>query len=254
MISSKLFSINTFDKKSLQKAKDCGFGLEIEEYVMMYNEDEIKDKHEYVPKLMDGFSRFSFHGTIVNRDIIEINKIPDEELMAIYNKSYEYACFHNISRIVYHANYSADFETKSSWLNRQASFWKCFLQDKPPYIKIYIENFIDETPDMMSQLCDTVDDSRFRICLDTGHACCNSSINASEWIKILGKRIEHVHLHNNDKLSDRHWPLGEGILDMAEIIKDLLEYANVHTFVLECDFENSMQWLRKNNILLINEQ
>ncbi|MCL2408514.1 MAG: sugar phosphate isomerase/epimerase [Oscillospiraceae bacterium] len=253
MISSKLFSVNTFNKNSLQKAKDCGFGLEVEEYLMMYNEDEIEEKHEYVPTLMGGFTKFSFHGTIVNRDITEINKISDEELIAIYNKSYEYACLHNISRIVYHANYSVDFETKSSWLNRQTLFWKYFLQDKPPSAKIYIENLIDETPEIMSQLCDDVGDSRFKICLDTGHACCNSSINTTEWIKVLGKRIEHVHLHNNDKLSDRHWSLGKGILDMAEIMRDLLEYTDAHTFVLECDFESSVQWLRQNNILLINE-
>lgn len=249
MIPSSLFSINTFDKHSLQKAKEYGLGLEIEEYLWTYTENEIIEKHEYVAKLMDGFSKFSFHGTAVTRDAAFINKLSDDKLLAIYNESYKHSCFHKINKIVYHSNYLADIEPQNVWLSNKSAFWKKFLEDKPSDFYVYIENFIDDTPDLLANLYDMVDDSRFKICLDTGHASCNSSINLIEWIKQLGKRVEHVHLHNNDKVSDKHWSLEKGVLDMSEIVEHLLMYANVQTFVLECDFEASLQWLQQNNLL-----
>lgn len=251
MIPASMFSINTYDKQSLQNAKDFGFGLEVEEYLWLYNKDEILKKREYITELVGGFAKLSFHGTAVNRDVTEINKLSDDDLLAIYNESYSHSCFHGIKKIVFHSNYLVDFQPQNVWLNEKAAFWRRFLVDKPSDFYVYIENFVDDTPDLLAELHDRVDDSRFKICLDTGHACCNSSINLNEWIKKLGKRVEHVHLHNNDKTSDKHWSLSKGVLDMAEIIRYLLMYADVQVFVLECDFEDSFQWLQKNSFLSI---
>jgi sugar phosphate isomerase/epimerase len=249
MINNNFFSVNTLEKHSLQKARDCGFGLEIVDYLLVTNENEITEKHEYVSKLTEGFSKISFHGTLVNRDVEEINKLPDEELLAIYDTSYSHSCFHGINEIVFHSNYLSDIQPKNIWLSEKAAFWKKFLEAKSSDFCLYIENLIDDTPDLLAELHDKIDDSRFKICLDTGHACCNSKITLTEWVRILGERIEYVHLHNNDKISDKHWSLGRGVLDMSEIIENLLIYGNVKTFVLECDFEDSLQWLQQNNFL-----
>lgn len=82
-----------------------------------------------------------------------------------------------------------------------------------------------------------------RICLDVGHAGCSSPISLDQWISILGKRIGHVHLHNNDGMEDKHWPLGRGVLDMVAVIEALLDKADVQALVLECNAEESLRWL-----------
>ena len=242
-----LLAANTYDKTILQTAKELGFGLELDDYIRIFNRDEALEKHKEVSPLVDGFLKLSFHGTVMEYEYI-IN-YSDEALLGLYNESYEYACFHAIDKIVFHANYVAGRETRPAWINRQASFWKQFLQDKPENIRVYIENFVDETPELMAQLHDAINDPRVKLCLDTGHACCNSGIHVLDWIKILGRRIEHVHLHNNDGESDKHWPLGRGILDCREVIEKLLEYANLSTIVLEGDFNESLIWLRENGLL-----
>jgi len=252
-LASNLFYMTTFEKDALQKPGNYGLGLELVEYMMTYTDAEIQERHEYVPKLMEGFKNFSFHGTIISRDIIKINKLSDDELTAIYNESCKYARFHGVDKIVFHANYSAEFETASSWLSRRTLFWKRFLQDKPVSFRLYLENLVDETPEMMAKLCDSVDDPRFKLCLDTGHVCCNSSVGIHEWIETLGRRVEHVHLHNNDGVLDKHWDLGQGVLDMAEVVDGLLKFANVQAFVLECNFNKSWNWLQANNFLLTEE-
>lgn len=249
MLSPDRFSINTFDKTAFQLARSLGLGLEVEEYLWMYTEEEMADKRKRVPGMMSGFSGFSFHGTAVSRDVVAVNNLSDLELLAIYDESFEHARFHGIDKVVYHSNYLAAMQTPGAWVSRKAAFWREFLKDKPPSLRVYIENFIDDTPELLSQLCDLVGDPRLRICLDTGHAGANSSIDLAEWIERLGRRIGHVHLHNNDGLTDKHWPLGRGVLDIAETIESLLEQTDASTFVLECDLEESLRWLYQNRLL-----
>lgn len=242
-------SVNTYDKHSLEIAKENGFGLEVEEYLWTYTQDEILEKRKVVPGLMSGFSRFSFHGTAISRDIIGINKMSDDQLMNVYQESYQHAYFHGIDKIVFHSNYLADMATADSWISHNADLWQRFLEDKPASLCVYIENFIDDTPDLLAQLCDRINDPRLKICLDVGHAGCNSSISLQEWIIQLGKHIGHVHLHNNDGLTDKHWPLGQGILDMSGAIQYLIKYADAATYVLECNLEQSLHWLGENEFL-----
>lgn len=250
MLSTDRFAINTFDKTALPVARRLGWGLEVEEYLWMYKEDEIAAKRRRVPEMVSGFSRLSFHGTAVSRDVVGVNNLSDEELLSIYNESYLNACFHGIDKIVYHSNYLSAMQTRDVWVSRQAAFWKEFLRDKPASLHLYIENFIDDTPGLLAQLCDSVDDPRLRICLDVGHASANSSIGLGEWVDLLGKRIGHVHLHNNDGLEDRHWSLGRGVVNIAATIESLLEKTDAPVFVLECDLEESLRWLYQRGFLV----
>jgi hypothetical protein len=63
-------SVNTFDKTTLQRARGLGLGLEVEEYLSTYTEEELSDRRangylRYVRVL-----KFSFHGTVVSRDFV----------------------------------------------------------------------------------------------------------------------------------------------------------------------------------------
>jgi sugar phosphate isomerase/epimerase len=250
MLTASSFAVNTYDKSSLATAKKHGFALEVEAYLWTYHADEIFEKHKQVTELIRGFAKTSFHGTAVSREVDHFQSLPAAELFALYNESYGYASFHTISKIIFHSNYSKSNKLGFTWVSSQAAFWKEFLNSKPPTARVYIENFIDDTPELLAQLCDRVADPRFAICLDIGHASCNSNIPLREWISVLGNRIGHVHLHNNDGISDKHWPLGQGILDCAAILRQLCADANAETYVLECDFRDSLKWLYENGFIL----
>jgi sugar phosphate isomerase/epimerase len=72
------------------------------------------------------------------------------------------------------------------------------MSDKPENLHIYIENFVDNDPYMMRELCERINDKRVRLCLDTGHVCANSNVEVTDWISILGGFIGHANIHNND--------------------------------------------------------
>ncbi|MEM4554308.1 MAG: sugar phosphate isomerase/epimerase family protein [Candidatus Anstonellaceae archaeon] len=60
--------------------------------------------------------------------------------------------------------------------------------------------------------------------LDVGHACIEGEFE--NYIKKLKKKIEHIHLHDNDRRSDLHLPLGAGKLGISKIVKRLKEFYN----------------------------
>ena len=84
---------------------------------------------------------------------------------------------------------------------------------------------LDVRPEYIRDVCDGVDDPRLRICLDVGHANAYSEVSVEDWISMLGKRIAHVHLHNNDGSRDAHALLNEGSMDIAHILELLDAHA-----------------------------
>lgn len=50
-------------------------------------------------------------------------------------------------------------------------------------------------------------------CLDVGHVMCFSQTALEEWWRALGPMVIEMHLHDNDRASDRHWPAGAGEVD-----------------------------------------
>lgn len=69
------------------------------------------------------------------------------------------------------------------------------------------------------------------------------------WIEILGDRIGHFHLHNNDGSGDQHRALMDGSLDMERIIKCANRFCGSDvTFTIEShECRESAPWLK--NIL-----
>lgn len=81
---------------------------------------------------------------------------------------------------------------------------------------------------------DLVSDENFVACLDLGHAeMRGSGDGAVNMIHTLGKRIEALHIHDNDHIFDRHKIPFSGSLDFEAMIKALKEVGYSGYFTLE---------------------
>ncbi len=90
------------------------------------------------------------------------------------------------------------------------------------------------------------------ICLDIGHAHCNSKTSVLDWVKKLNKQIGFVHLHNNYGQQDEHLGFEKGTINFLEICNALEEYAPNSIWAIETninDMEDSIIWLIENNFL-----
>jgi hypothetical protein len=112
------------------------------------------------------------------------------------------------------------------------------LKDKPTSIRVYIENFIDDTR-ICSRNSATPIETRVLDLPRCWDALANSSINLLDWLA-TGQAHRPCAPHNNDGIEDKHWPLGQGVLDMASVIESLLDHTEASTdLVLECNLEKA---------------
>ena len=73
-----------------------------------------------------------------------------------------------------------------------------------------------------------------RLTLDIGHANLGGGKNkSSEFIRLHGYRIGHVHANDNFGKEDSHLPIGAGIIDFEKIMKELKETQYDETITLE---------------------
>ena len=117
-------------------------------------------------------------------------------------------------------------------------------------IKIATENmfFFDaKTKTASPAACGTVEDfiryvdypksEHFTACLDIGHAELNNMEGAVKFIKQMGRnRILALHVHDNDKKTDKHVIPFSGVTDWKAVCKALAEIDYSGNFTFEADY------------------
>ncbi len=79
-------------------------------------------------------------------------------------------------------------------------------------------------------------------CLDVGHAHCFAKRPIADFVAHLGRRIRHAHLHDNDGLDDRHWPIGKGTISFSGLNSLFSETAR-DSVVFELDRDDFLESL-----------
>jgi sugar phosphate isomerase/epimerase len=141
--------------------------------------------------------------------------------------------------LVMHSGYSSEvaiFKFEDEWIHDVSSFWKNEMEKYAAIgVQVVLENIIEETPERLIRLVDTIDHPLLKICMDTGHLNVCAKISPPEWIRRLGTRLRHVHMHDNNGASDQHLPVGRGTLNFDEIFKTLYDVCPDVTVSLEID-------------------
>ena len=105
------------------------------------------------------------------------------------------------------------FKMQDSWLERSVEFWRREIRRwADAGIGIVLENETEKSPDLSLRLANEVDDPCLGPCLDIGHQHVFSELGAPEWVRRMGDRLVHIHLHDNDRTGDKHWAIGCGTI------------------------------------------
>ena len=92
------------------------------------------------------------------------------------------------------------------------------------------------TPEDFLAHLNAVNDESFVACLDLGHAeIVGEDISAPQMIKALGKHLQALHIHDNNKIKDLHQIPFSGAIDFDPIAKALKEIDYQGYFTLEAD-------------------
>ena len=89
-------------------------------------------------------------------------------------------------------------------------------------IVLAMENTYEPDTTLFEEIFSRVQHPFLGMCFDTGHAACFAKIPPTDWIDKFSEQIVHLHLSDNDGISDLHWGLGKGMVNISALIGPLL--------------------------------
>ncbi|MBQ2644756.1 sugar phosphate isomerase/epimerase [bacterium] len=222
--------ISSSVEKSIQEAaklaeKLCT-NLEISRFPNM---DYIDSNFEYILKEMknsvkDFQGKISLHALFSDLNPASKDYALREIAKKRYQQSFEAALATDAKNMVFHSGHKGMKHKVSvqNYLEGSIKFWKEYIkQFEDKGIIASIENVLEDSPKNLITIVDEVNSPNLKICLDTGHANLCSDIPISEWIKTYGKRLHHMHWHNNYKTNDDHSSLKNGTVNFLDIWETL---------------------------------
>lgn len=166
----------------------------------------------------------SFHAPFMDLCPAALDSRIREATMARFSQIFDVAEVLRPKAIVFHSGYEKWKYALSAtpWLEKSIELWTPFIdRSKSLGITIGIENIFEDEPSNLRMLMEAVGSKHFGICFDTGHFNLFSTVPLETWLNELGKYIVELHLHDNDRSSDQHLPVGEGVFDFEKLFAAL---------------------------------
>lgn len=243
------------DDISLEKQYSAGY-----EYNDFYH-PAVLDDERLLEEIIKGYANAcrpefcTMHGAFY--DVIPFS--PDERIREISMKRIEQsiAVAQRIGAgaVIFHTNYNPFLNSEAyvkDWLAKNEVIWAEILE-KHSDINIYLENMFDTTPDMMEALSERLCRyDNYGVCLDYAHAAL-SKVAPEEWAKRLGRYVKHVHINDNDLVSDLHLAWGDGKINRQAFYDSYDKYMSKASVLVETSsYENkrrSFEVLQKEGFI-----
>ena len=242
--------ISTIDENAAALARSYQTGLELADFCTALNLDEPErtPREAAMAGSMRGVSRFVLHAPFCELTPCAVDPAVGEVSRRRYRQAAELALSHGVKRMVVHSGFIPNVYDPRWYLDQAPRFWQEFLAEQPADFQLLLENVLDTDPCLLPRTAAAVDDPRLGLCLDVGHAAVYSDRPVREWAEAFLPYLRHVHLHDNDGVTDCHLPLGEGKLPLLPCLADL-EQARP-TYTLEnMDAAPSLRWLERQGLL-----
>ena len=250
VISRDKLHISTIAEDACTVAEKYDLGLEIAEYCTAYNMDEHFTEYDVIVReKMKSANNFVFHAAFNELCPAAIDPLVLEIAKRRFKQAMELSLSYGINRMVVHSGYIPLVYHKSWFEERSILFWREFFKDVPDEMVIFLENVMEDSPELLTNIVRGVGDPRFQMCLDVGHVNVISDVPYSEWIGCMAPYLAHVHIHNNYGKRDIHNSVGNGEIDMGGVLTQILEKCPEASYTVESiQAEESILWLIKNNL------
>jgi sugar phosphate isomerase/epimerase len=240
--------IATYADKALETIKKHNLGMESNHICITENLDDDKTMDNLINdiKLSECEDRFIIHGPFTEIIPMGIDRKLVKAGMDRLDSAAEFTLKAGAHRMVVHTGLITEMYYDSWHIEKSADFWQEFMANKPGDFNIMIENVFDKSPMALKEIVDSINDERIGICFDVGHAnAIGGDYSVYDWIKMLGSRIKHFHIHNNYGGKDRHLPLGDGDIDYKEVFRCIDDYCESEvTYAIESmNCIDSVNWL-----------
>ncbi|MBR6071334.1 MAG: sugar phosphate isomerase/epimerase [Acholeplasmatales bacterium] len=243
-------NLNKIDKYlDLSKKYDLGF-----EYNDFF-EPSLLDDEEKLEKTLKSALKLGrvndtlhgvFYDIVLDSSDSKIAKISYDRVKSSLDIASKLKC----KGVVFHTNYLTWMKTdfyRNNWVNKNKEIYLKLIEEYKD-LEIYIENMFDLDPYLLERLIKEINHPRIGVCLDIAHASI-SNVEIDEWFRVLGKFIKHIHINDNDRISDSHSELGKGIIDYRNAYKYINSLKQDISILIEIkDYDktvNSINYLKE---------
>lgn len=207
------------DEEIQKLALKYEIGLESIEFSVAENLDDLGPKLCAYKKRIENMNvkALTCHGPFLDLNPMSYDRRIQEVTRLRFEQSYEAAKELGAEKIVFHSGFIPRINYAEGWAQRTADFFNGFMEKKSG-ITVCLENVYDPYPELMTEVKKLVESDGFALCLDTGHAHCNSDVPVLKWVQAFMPYMAHLHVHDNNTKWDYHMALGEGTLPLPEIL------------------------------------
>ena len=223
--------------ESLAIAKEYGLGFEYNDFFIPDVLDNEKKQNEIIQQYQkeDLPAYTTLHGAFF--DVIPFSmdvKIREVAQLRI-EQSIDIAKKLGAKAVVFHTNYDPFLNSSEyirGWIESNFEFWSKELETHPD-MNIYLENMFDASPAILETLSERLSVySNYGVCLDYAHATL-SKVPAEVWAERLGRFVKHVHINDNDLISDLHLAWGKGKINRQKFYEVYAAFLADATVLIE---------------------
>jgi sugar phosphate isomerase/epimerase len=221
---------------------ELGAGIELGSYglVGIRSEQDWQARlrlHEAVRAQFEGLT--ALHGPFIGMEFAHADHLIRAAVQQRMDRTFDAARQLRASRVILHAGFTRElelFDLHEVWLQGNIAYWRQeIMRWADAGMEIVLENVTERAPDLLVRLVEAVDHPALGLCLDVGHQHVFSELGAVEWVRQMGSRLYHVHLHDNDSTKDAHWPIGRGTIQFEPFFAALRAHAPHATLSLEVE-------------------
>lgn len=187
--------------------------------------DEVRAALEHKPSL-------SIHAPFMDLSPGAVDSLVRESTLRRFGQTLDIAEILGPKAIVFHSGYEKWKYALNMdiWLEKSLMTWQPLNARAASIgVKIAIENIFEDEPSNLKLLMEEMNSANFGICFDTGHFNLFSKEPLEFWMSSLKPYLIELHLHDNDRSSDQHLPVGDGTFDFKDFFGLLGNAECIHT-------------------------
>lgn len=191
---------------------------------------QLKNQFDYNPSL-------TIHAPFMDLSPGAVDSKVRDVTMERFNHVLDIAKELKVKCVVFHSGYEKWKYALNIglWLEQSLLTWKPLMKKAEEIgAKIAIENIFEDEPTNLRMLMEKMENNSFGICFDSGHFNLFSKVPLEDWLGCLNPYIFELHLHDNNKTSDQHLPIGKGTFDFGKLFsaikgRDLIYTLEAHS-------------------------
>lgn len=111
---------------------------------------------------------------------------------------------------------------REEWIEKCLEIWSWFgISLEKEGTRLMLENVYESGPDEILTIFQNLEKDNVGFCLDPGHTFVFGEASLESWIKVLGKYLGQIHLHDNNGKEDEHLALGTGSINFQPVFEFL---------------------------------